>query len=150
VAGLDVAALTDHDHWGVPFLDRSPALWREIEDANARFHAPGRFVTLPGFEWTSWLHGHRHVLYFGAEGAVLSSLDARFETPAQLWSGLRGLPAMTFAHHPAGGPIATSWAFAPDPGDRHPAVHLLPVLSDPRDRGARACTRRWRSSAKST
>ena len=25
VAALDVAALTDHDHWGIPFLDAAPA-----------------------------------------------------------------------------------------------------------------------------
>ncbi|MCU0668534.1 MAG: hypothetical protein MUF70_04185, partial [Myxococcota bacterium] len=97
VAGLDVAALTDHDHFGGPHkLDATPESWRIIRDAAARADAAGRFVALLGFEWTSWLHGHRHVLYFGDEGAVLSSLDARFETPAQLWAGLRGLPALTF------------------------------------------------------
>jgi hypothetical protein len=115
VAGLDVAALTDHDHWGVPFLDESPALWREIREAAARFHAPGRFVTLLGFEWTSWLHGHRHVLHFEDDGPLLSSLDAASDDPAELWAALRGRPALTFAHHSAGGPVATNWAFAPDP-----------------------------------
>jgi len=115
VAGLHVAALTDHDHWGVPFLDETPALWREIRDAAARFHAPGRFVTLLGFEWTSWLHGHRHVLYFEDDGPLVSSLDEATDDPAELWSALRGRPALTFAHHSAGAPVATNWAFAPDP-----------------------------------
>jgi hypothetical protein len=115
VAGLDVAALTDHDHWGVPFVDESPALWQRIREAAARFHAPGRFVTLLGFEWTSWLHGHRHVLYFADEGPLLSSLDEATDDPAELWTALRGRPALTFAHHSAGGPVATNWAFAPDP-----------------------------------
>jgi hypothetical protein len=115
VAGLDVAALTDHDHWGIPFLDESPALWREIGAAAARFHEPGRFVTLLGFEWTNWVHGHRHVLYFEDEGPLLSSLDEATDDPAELWRALRGRPALTFAHHSAGGPVATNWAFAPDP-----------------------------------
>jgi hypothetical protein len=115
VAGLDAAALTDHDHWGIPFLDESPALWGEIEAATARFHAPGRFVTLLGFEWTNWLHGHRHVLYFEDRGDVVSSLDEATDDPAELWRALRGQPALTFAHHSAGGPVATNWAFAPDP-----------------------------------
>ena len=115
VAGLDVAALTDHDHWGIPFLDESPNLWREIEAAAKRFHEPGRFVTLLGFEWTSWLHGHRHVLYFADEGPLVSSLDEATDDPAELWKALRGQPALTFAHHSAGGPVATNWAFAPDP-----------------------------------
>jgi hypothetical protein len=115
VAGLDAAALTDHDHWGIPFLDETPALWERIESAAARFHQPGRFVTLLGFEWTNWLQGHRHVLYFADRGEVISSLDEATDDPAELWRALRGKPALTFAHHSAGGPVATNWAFAPDP-----------------------------------
>jgi hypothetical protein len=55
------------------------------------------------------------VLYFSDEGEVYSTLDPRYESPAQLWKALAGQPALTFAHHSAGGPISTSWAFAPDP-----------------------------------
>ena len=72
-------------------------------------------MTLLGFEWTSWLHGHRHVLYFADEGPLVSSLDEATDDPAELWKALRGQPALTFAHHSAGGPVATNWAFAPDP-----------------------------------
>jgi len=46
---------------------------------------------------------------------VLSSLDPRYESPQQLWAALRGLPALTFAHHSAGGPIPTNWSIPPDP-----------------------------------
>jgi hypothetical protein len=116
VAGLDAVCLTDHDHWGMLALDEYPELWQRIRAANEAFHAPGEFVTVLGYEWTSWIHGHRHVLYFGAEGGVLSSIDERYETPAQLWDALRGSDALTFAHHSAGGPIATNWDFVPDPG----------------------------------
>lgn len=115
VAGLDAVCLTDHDHWGMLPLDESPALWQRIRTATERAYEPGRFVSVLGYEWTNWVHGHRHVLYFGDEGEVLSSIDERYETPAQLWDALRGKPALTFAHHSAGGPIATNWAFAPDP-----------------------------------
>ena len=115
VAALDVVSLTDHDHWGMLFLDEVPEVWEEIQAVTERFHSPGRFVTLLGFEWTNWIHGHRHVLYFEDEGPVLSSIDPDYETPAQLWDGLRGLPALTFAHHSAGGPVATNWDYAPDP-----------------------------------
>jgi hypothetical protein len=111
-----VAALTDHDHFGTePQLDEAPEPWSRIRAAAARFHVPGRFVALFGFEWTSWLHGHRHVLYFADQGEVLSSLDVRFDTPPELWSALRGQSALTVPHHPAGGPTALNWAFAPDP-----------------------------------
>jgi hypothetical protein len=115
VAGLDVAALTDHDHWGTPFLDASPERWQAIRELTERFYDPGRFVTVLGFEWTNWTYGHRHVLYFDATGDVLSSIDAKSETPAQLWDALRGRQAMTIAHHSAGGPVAVDWSFAPDP-----------------------------------
>ncbi len=115
IAGLDVAALTDHDHWGILPLDSHPELWEEIERETKRFHEPGRFVTLLGFEWTSWIHGHRHVLRFDDRGKVLSSLDPAYESPLQLWAALAGQPALTFAHHSAGGPVPTNWLIPPDP-----------------------------------
>ncbi len=115
VAGLDAVALTDHDHWGMLFLDEHPELWEGIQEVSNRFHDPGTFVSLVGYEWTSWIHGHRHVLYFGDEGPLYSSIDPEFETPAQLWDALRGRDALTFAHHSAGGPIATNWDYPPDP-----------------------------------
>ncbi len=115
VAALDVASLTDHDHWGMKALDGQPAFWDEIRRAVGAFDEPGRFVTLLGYEWTSWLHGHRHVLYFSDQGEVYSSLDPRYETPSNLWDALRGQEALTFAHHSAGGPISTNWLYPPDP-----------------------------------
>jgi len=126
VAGLDIAAITDHDHWGIRFLDQSPDLWQEIREQTEAFHEPGRFVTLLGYEWTSWLHGHRHVLYFDGEGAVLSSLDPRYDTPPELWAALRGRAALTVAHHSAGGPVATNWAFSPDP-ELEPVTEIVSV-----------------------
>ncbi|MBW2232680.1 MAG: CehA/McbA family metallohydrolase [Deltaproteobacteria bacterium] len=115
VAALDVAVLTDHDHWGMRALDSHADMWDEIRAAVKRHHEPGRFVTLLGYEWTSWLQGHRHVLYFEDEGEVYSSVDPRFDDPLELWAALRGQPALTFAHHSAGGPISTNWSFPPDP-----------------------------------
>lgn len=115
VAALDVAALTDHDHWGMRFLDQYPPYWESIREQVKRFHEPGRFVTLLGFEWTNWIHGHRHVLYFSNEGEVISSIDPGTDDPDELWNRLRGQRALTFAHHSAGGPVATNWGFAPDP-----------------------------------
>jgi len=126
VAGLDVIALTDHDHWGMLPLDASPEQWRAIREVTERFHEPGRFVTVLGYEWTNWIHGHRHVLYFGGEGQVLSAVDERYETPTQLWDALRGTPTLTFAHHSAGGPIATNWDFAP-PSELEPVTEVASV-----------------------
>jgi hypothetical protein len=115
VAALDVVALTDHDHWGMVPLAASPETQRAIAAATEAYHAPGRFVTLGGYEWTSWIYGHRHVLYFGDEAPVFSSLDPKTESPRQLWQALEGRPALTFAHHSAGGPVAVDWSIPPDP-----------------------------------
>ncbi|HEX9793182.1 MAG TPA: CehA/McbA family metallohydrolase [Planctomycetota bacterium] len=115
VAGLDVAALTDHDHWGFRFLDQEPALRAVVAAATRKFHDPGRFVALHGYEWTNWVYGHRHVLFFDDAPQVFSSLDLAYDTPPELWDALRGSKALTIAHHSAGGPVPVDWSFAPDP-----------------------------------
>jgi hypothetical protein len=115
VARLDVIALTDHDHWSARPLDEYPELAESILQSALRFHEPGRFVTLPGYEWTSWLHGHRHVLYFDETAPIFSAVDPATDRPDELWAALRGKPALTFAHHSAGEPVATNWFYPPDP-----------------------------------
>lgn len=112
-AGLDAAALTDHDHFGLPALDRTPRMWRQIREAAQRLDAPGRFLALVGYEWTSWLYGHQHVVFFGESSPLLSSLDERYRTPKQLWDALASHDALAFVHHTAGAPVATDWSFAP-------------------------------------
>jgi hypothetical protein len=115
VARLDIIALTDHDHWSVRPLDEAPEAQARIADAVRAFNEPGRFVTLPGYEWTSWLHGHRHVLYFEEEAPIFSAIDPATDRPDELWNALRGKLALTFAHHSAGEPVATNWYYPPDP-----------------------------------
>ncbi len=125
IARLDVVALTDHDHWGLHPLDEDPAAIVRLFDTIDRAERPGRFVTLPGYEWTSWLHGHRHVLYFdparpGGDAdsdarPVFSSIDPATDRPDELWAALGDRAALTFAHHTAGEPVATNWSYAPDP-----------------------------------
>ncbi len=130
VAALDVAALTDHDHWGFEPLDDNPGVWEHIKDVTATFHEPGRFVTLPAYEWTSWLHGHRHVLHFGPgrgdELPFVSSLDDATRHPGDLWDALRGQPAITMAHHSGGGPVPTNWTWPPD-AELEPVTEVMSV-----------------------
>jgi hypothetical protein len=47
----------------------TPGLWAELEGLSAEFNEPGRFVTLPGYEWSgnTGLGGDRNV-YFTSEG----------------------------------------------------------------------------------
>jgi hypothetical protein len=126
-AGLDVVALTDHDHWGLKALDDFPEVWQEQLGEVQAFHEPGRFVTIPAFEWTNWVEGHRHVLFFGQDDPLLlSSLDERYDTPPELWAALAGKNAMTIAHHSAGGPVPTDWSIPPDP-DLEPLTEIVSV-----------------------
>lgn len=126
VAGLDFAALTDHDHWGMRFLDSHPELWEQSLEEGRRQHQPGRFVVVHGYEWTSWIYGHRHVLFFDDSPRLYSSLDPRYESPAGLWRALRGQRALTIAHHSGGGPIPTDWSVPPDP-ELEPLVEVASV-----------------------
>lgn len=126
VAGLDVVALTDHDHWGMRFLDRHAALREGLQRAVDAADEPGAFVAVHGFEWTSWTHGHRTVLDFDGPGPWWSSLDPETATPAGLWAALGDRRVLTVPHHPAGGPIAIDWSVASDP-DHEPVVELVSV-----------------------
>lgn len=114
VAGLDVAALTDHDHWGIGFVDASPATWAALVRSAREAGVPGAFVALPGYEYTDWVHGHRCVLFFGEEAPLASALDPLTDSPRKLWDALRGRKAITIPHHVAGGPIALDWGVEPD------------------------------------
>ncbi len=125
-AGLDFAAVTDHDHWGMPFLDASPESWRAAEETVHRWNDPGRFSAFLGYEWTNWIHGHRQVIYGGDRGPLLSSLDPATDTPSELWAALRGHDALTIAHHSAGDPMPTDWRIPPDPA-MEPVTEIVSV-----------------------
>lgn len=113
VAGLDVAASTDHDTWG--FRPLRGASWDSTMAETARFHEPGRFITLLGYEWTSWSFGHRNVYFPSDSGAVFPCNERRTDTPAELWKALAPWRAITIAHHVGGGPVATDWRRRPPP-----------------------------------
>lgn len=102
VANLDIYALTDHDTQIM-----ASNSWQAQLAKAAEYYRPGEFVTIPAYEWTSSLYGHRNVYYRSAEGPMF---PCRFEpdywsptheTPEQLWARLdeAGLPAITVPHH---------------------------------------------------
>ena len=134
VARLDAVALTDHDHWGIRPLDEHPELIEAVRAATNEVNVPGDFITLPGYEWTNWVHGHRHVLSFDDALPFFSALDSQTDRPDELWAALRGQPVLTFAHHSAGEPVATNWAFRPDP-ILEPVTEIVSVhgMSEARD-----------------
>jgi hypothetical protein len=73
---------------GILPLAEHPELWREIRARRAASTRQAASSTLLGFEWTSWIHGHRHVLYFADDGPVIDSLAEATDSPAELWSAL--------------------------------------------------------------
>ena len=127
VAGLDVAAITDHDHWGLQPLDEDPERRQALDAAVAAVHKDGGFVALHGYEYTHWTAGHRHVLYFDGPGPVFSAVDPATNTPRALWEALEGRDAITVPHHPAGGPVALDWSTFPEDPQREPVVEIASV-----------------------
>lgn len=116
VAGLEVAALTDHDHYSVLPLSQNAELFHEIRYMANQMNEDGFFVAIPGFEWTNWIHGHRHVLYFDDEGTIRSALDGPYSTAPGLWAALQGEKALTIPHHPGGNATKSmDWSTPPHP-----------------------------------
>jgi len=109
VACLDVFGLTEHD-WQIEDWN----LWlRKADDHNRN----GCFVTIPSFEWTSPIYGHRNVYYKDSQWPFFKSEDSsrgdKYQTPAQLWKCLRycKAEAITVPHHPNTGSFPVDWSY---------------------------------------
>lgn len=108
---LELYALSDHD-----FDMREVGDWEARLEAVERYYEPGRFVTLPAYEWTSPLYGHRVVYYAEPKGTkVFSGCDvvngSELDTPEELWRRLKagGVPAITVPHHPMSASHPGNW-----------------------------------------
>jgi hypothetical protein len=113
VAGLDFCCLSEHD-WQL-----ADGEWELLQDLNDEWDAPGRFVTIHGYEWTSSSYGHRNVYFPGRGGPFVRSsihemvpeageylvaVNERGDDdrdPPSLWDALGrwGGRAMTIPHH---------------------------------------------------
>lgn len=108
VSNLDFYALTEHD-W-----QTGPAHWETLMQKVEAYNAPGRFATLPAFEWTSLVYGHRNVYYADAHqpfflswqealaGGGRRPMAPGVDSPHDLWRKLEqlGTMAITAPHHP--------------------------------------------------
>jgi hypothetical protein len=107
----DLAFVDAAAHQGNDF-QITAGFWAELNRLTAEFNAPGRFVTLPGYEWSgnTALGGDRNVL-FASEGRPIrrsshaliadrSDLDTDCDTAADLFEALSsaGEDAICFAH----------------------------------------------------
>jgi len=96
---LDFAAVADHAEHLEP--KQYPGYCREVEAGND----PGRFVTLPAFEWASHTlptNGHRVVYFRERFGPLMGGKDPRYDTPRKLALALRRIRPGVIAprHHP--------------------------------------------------
>ncbi len=113
VAGLDAVSVTDHDAHGVFALDEAPEVWERMQRSTREAHEPGRFVPFLGYEWTSWEHGHKHVIYLDDDAPLISN-RREAPDPKALWDRLEEGRALTIAHHTLGGPQPTDWDYHDD------------------------------------
>jgi hypothetical protein len=92
VSGLEVYGNADHGE------SLSAADWEATQALNARYHEPGRFVTLVGYEDSlRFPYGHHNVFFRGATGPLRHS---RMMSLEQLWEVTTPGEALTIPHHP--------------------------------------------------
>ena len=95
--GLDFDVVSDHSEMGL----LQPSEFAELRATAAAFDAPGRFVSLTGWEWTAGsAFGHR-VLLYKDEGPerTLSSSDPESDTIEKLYRHAREHGAVMSPHH---------------------------------------------------
>lgn len=114
LAELDFAGLSDHAE------SLLPGDWWEVRKVSDQWNRPGVFVTLPGYEWTSWSFGHRNVYFPDTQeadvGAPYAAVGPRGQrTPEDLWQHLGERRALTIPHHPSHAlSKPTDWSFHND------------------------------------
>jgi len=70
-AGLDFAALTDHDHGGVGYAELWGEKWERIKAEVKRYNDPGKFTTILAYERDSYPWYNNMVVYFDNYDAEL-------------------------------------------------------------------------------
>ena len=114
--GMDFYSLTDHE-WQI-----DPGKAGEYFDLADKHNRPGRFVCLPGYEFTSLLYGHRNVYFRDSGGRLVASTHphglptrdpAAAVSPQHLWRELDagGVDYITVPHHPNSTSHPCSWDF---------------------------------------
>ena len=122
----DCAFLDAIGHQGNDF-QITPAIWARLGDAMAAWNEPGRFVTIPGYEWSgnTTLGGDRNVFH-RREGLTLhrsshalvperADLDADCRDARALFEALRADPSRPLVWAHCGGRYADI-AYSHDPG----------------------------------
>lgn len=96
----DFVSVTDHES----FLGKrvGPGEWRRMMAECDLHDEPGRFVTLPGYEWTGSRHpgpGHRCVYWPSSDRPLLGREHPEARTSADLIDAVRRRGGLVFPHH---------------------------------------------------
>ena len=119
----DLAFLDATSHQANDFQVNEP-FWRHINELTAEFHQDGRFLTLPGYEWSgnTGVGGDRNV-YFRHEGRTIrrsshalienrEAIDTDAPTARQLFADLQQEDCVVYAHI-GGRPADVAYAHDP-------------------------------------
>ncbi|NLS79165.1 MAG: CehA/McbA family metallohydrolase [Chloroflexi bacterium] len=100
VEGLDFAALADHFEDGQSYNYVLADKWRLTQEATERFHAPGRFVTLLGYE-IGTLEAHRNVYFRDGVGRmIVEGPEGERVTMDNVYDKLEGAEYILIPHAP--------------------------------------------------
>jgi hypothetical protein len=93
-----------------------PDVLRQLES----FNAPGKFITIPGYEWHSMRYGDYVVFYPHTNGPIISA-----ETPRELAVNVRDQQAILIPHHPAYVPFYRAMDWSAFPETAAPVVEIF-------------------------
>lgn len=92
----------DHDLTRVPDVRHREGKWEYLESVAREFNAPGRFVTLAGYEWTSHELGHRNIYFSpGMETEYPNHIDPPTDTADGILGHFENRDVVIIPHHPA-------------------------------------------------
>ena len=109
VAGLDFYALAEHTSF---FAQRNAGLtpeeWETVKREVVRFHQPGKFVTIPAYEFSAKAPSGHHNIYFNAHDQIVPLLpllrDEDYHQVQKVWEVKNkvlppGVEMITVPHH---------------------------------------------------
>jgi len=106
VKKYDFASITDHSENLV-----SEKTWGKLCKILEKYNQDNVFVTLPGYEWTSDLYGHRNVYMEKPYERIFHCMEPLSSSPLKLWQSIREAKqnAITIPHHPIRAEFPMYW-----------------------------------------
>jgi len=106
IGRFDLAAITDHAEHLVP-----DETWKPLCKTLDKYNQEGKFVTIPAYEWTSDLYGHRNVYLKQPYEEIFHCMHPLSSSPPKLWRCLEKSKqkVLTIPHHPLRAEFPLRW-----------------------------------------